>query len=161
MDKVSISLVKLRLNQAKEDLEDSKYLYDKKSFKGANNRAYYSIFHTMKAILALEPTDFKKHKDVISYFNKNYINKEIFPKEFGHKIKKAEIIRDNSDYNDFYMIFNTKIFLNNIIIDWIRKITCGKAAKKMWLSYMFFIFGRELFPNNKMILLYLLMHCLE
>ncbi len=32
MDKVSISLVKLRLNQAKEDLEDSKYLYDKKSF---------------------------------------------------------------------------------------------------------------------------------
>lgn len=113
MDKVSISLVKLRLNQAKEDLEDSKYLYDKNSFKGVNNRAYYSIFHTMKAILALEPTDFKKHKDVISYFNKNYINKEIFPKEFGHKIKKAEIIRDNSDYNDFYIV--SKVDTEDII----------------------------------------------
>ena len=64
----------------------------------------------MKAILALEPTDFKKHKDVISYFNKNYINKEIFPKEFGHKIKKAEIIRDNSDYNDFYIVSIQKYF---------------------------------------------------
>lgn len=104
MDKVSISLVKLRLNQAKEDLEDGKFLFEKGSYKGANNRAYYSIFHTMKSILALEPIDFKKHKDVIAYFNKNYINKEIFPKEFGHKIKKAEIIRDNSDYNDFYIV---------------------------------------------------------
>jgi len=104
MAKVSINLVKIRLHQAKEDLEDSKYLYDKERYKGANNRAYYSIFHTMKSILALEPIDFKKHKDVIAYFNQNYINIEIFPKELGHKIKKAEIIRDNSDYNDFYIV---------------------------------------------------------
>lgn len=58
----------------------------------------------MKAIFTVEPIDFKRHKDVIAYFNQNYINNEIFPRELGHNIKKAEIIRDNSDYNDFYIV---------------------------------------------------------
>ena len=78
--KISKELSKHRLEQAKEDLKASKLLYDTKLFKSANNRAYYSIFHSMKAILALEPIDFKRHKDVIAYFNKNYIHTEIFPK---------------------------------------------------------------------------------
>lgn len=107
MAKVSINIVKIRLKQAQEDLEDAKYLFKRDSFKGANNRAYYSIFHTMKAILALEPKDFKRHKDVIAYFNQNYVNTEIFPRKLGHKIKNAEVIRDNSDYNDFYIVSKT------------------------------------------------------
>ena len=37
----------------------------------------------------------------------DYINKEIFPRKLGHKIKNAEIIRDNSDYNDFYIVSKT------------------------------------------------------
>ena len=104
MDKVSTNLTKIWLKQAQEDLDDANYLFENGSYKGANNRAYYSIFHVMKAILSLEPTDFKRHKDVIAYFNQNYINTEIFPKKLGHRIKKAEIIRDNSDYNDFYIV---------------------------------------------------------
>ena len=104
MAKVSIDLCKIRLKQAEENLKDARFLLEKNSYRGANNRAYYSIFHTMKAILAIEPMDFKRHKDVIAYFNQNYINKEIFPRELGHKIKNAEIIRDNSDYNDFYLV---------------------------------------------------------
>lgn len=133
MAKVSINLAKIRLIQAKEDLEDSKYLFSKESYKGANNRAYYSIFHTMKSILAIEPIDFKRHKDVIAYFNQNYINKEVFPKELGHKIKKAEIIRDNSDYNDFYIVSknDTEDIINtagelynygiNFVKDWCKR----------------------------------------
>ncbi len=107
MAKVSINLCKIRLKQSEENLKDARILLEKNSYKGANNRAYYSIFHTMKAILAIEPMDFKRHKDVIAYFNQNYINKEIFPKELGHRIKSAEIIRDNSDYNDFYIASKT------------------------------------------------------
>ncbi len=72
--KISKQLSKHRLDQAKEELEASKMLYKEKYYKSANNRAYYSIFHSMKAVLALEPIDFKKHKDVIGYFNKNYIH---------------------------------------------------------------------------------------
>ena len=75
-----------------------------KLFKSANNRAYYSIFHSMKAVLALEPIDFKRHKDVIAYFNKNYIHTEIFPKNMGRRISDASRIREDSDYDDEFVV---------------------------------------------------------
>ena len=102
--KISKELSKHRLKQAKEDLKASKLLYDTKLFKSANNRAYYSIFHSMKAILALEPIDFKRHKDVIAYFNKNYIHTEIFPKHMGRRISDASRIREDSDYDDEFVV---------------------------------------------------------
>ena len=102
--KISKELAKHRLEQAKEDLKACKALYDLKLYKAANNRAYYSIFHSIKAVLALEPIDFKRHKDIIAYFNKNYINKEVFSKKLGHKIAEASSIREDSDYDDDFIV---------------------------------------------------------
>ena len=45
-------LAKYRLEQSKENLEEAEALYNINKFKGANNRAYYAIFHSIKAILA-------------------------------------------------------------------------------------------------------------
>ena len=96
-------LILHRLEQAKEDLKACKLLYDSGLYKPANNRAYYSIFHSIRCVLSLEPIDFKKHKDVVAYFNKNYVNKEIFPKSIGRKIAKASQIREDSDYDDKFI----------------------------------------------------------
>ena len=104
VQKISKELAKHRLEQAKEDLEAGKLLYDKNFYKSANNRAYYSIFHSIKAVLALEPIDFKRHKDVLAYFNKNYINKEIFLFIMGRKIQNASAIREDSDYDDEFIV---------------------------------------------------------
>ena len=102
--KISKELCKHRLEQAKENIEEAELLYNANKFKGANNRAYYSIFHSIKAVLALEPVDFKKHKDVIGYFNKNYVNTNIFPRKIGRKIANASTIREDSDYDDEYIV---------------------------------------------------------
>lgn len=102
--KISRELSYHRLQQAKEDLEAAKLLYKEKFFKSANNRAYYSIFHAIKSVLALEPIDFKRHKDVLAYFNKNYISKETFPKSIGKRIVEASRIREDSDYDDEYIV---------------------------------------------------------
>ena len=102
--KISRELTQHRLEQANEDLAASKLLYEKKFYKSANNRAYYSIFHSIKAVLALEPIDFKKHKDVIAYFNKNYVKTEIFTKVIGHKIAEATSLREDSDYDDEFIV---------------------------------------------------------
>ena len=100
---ISKSLANHRLEQAKNELEDAKLLYNNNSYLSANNRAYYSIFHSIRAVLALEPIDFKKHKDVLAYFNKNYINPEIFPRVLGKRIMQAKRIREDSDYDDEYV----------------------------------------------------------
>ena len=102
--KISKELARHRLEQAKEDYKASLILYDAKLYKSANNRAYYSIFHSIKSVLSLEPIDFKRHKDVIAYFNKNYINKEVFPRNVGRKISEASKVREDSDYDDEFVV---------------------------------------------------------
>lgn len=99
MDEKAIELARYRLERAKQDLVDTELLYKNKSLLAANNRAYYSIFHAIQAVLSLERVDFKRHKDVIGYFNKNYVNKEIFPRMLGRKIGQAFQIREDSDYD--------------------------------------------------------------
>ena len=79
-------------------------LFEVKDYTGANNRAYYAIFYAIRAILALEETDFKRHKDVIAYFNQKYIKPEIFPRKLGSKISQAQRVREDSDYDDKYQI---------------------------------------------------------
>lgn len=101
--KISMELVIHRLEQAKTELSDAKLLYNNNSYLSANNRAYYSIFHAIRAVLALEPIDFKRHKDVMAYFNKNYVNTEIFPRTIGKRIVQANRIREDSDYDDEYI----------------------------------------------------------
>ena len=97
------SFAKYRLDKAKETLQTAKKIFeDGKDFTSANNRAYYAIFYAIRAVLAIEEIDFKRHKDVIAYFNKEYVNKEIFPKIIGKKIAQAQRIRDDSDYDDNY-----------------------------------------------------------
>ena len=102
--KISKELSIHRLEQAKDDLKASQILYESKLYKSANNRAYYSIFHSIKAVLALEPSDFKIHKDVIEYFNQHYISTEIFPKKIGRKVSIASKIREDSDYDDEFVV---------------------------------------------------------
>ena len=54
-------------------------------------------------MLCLEPIAFKKHKDTLAYFNKNYVHAGKFPGEIGRKAAKAAKIRHASDYDEFYI----------------------------------------------------------
>lgn len=83
-DKTDVA--KHRLRVAKEDLQAANLLLEANSYRGANNRAYYAIFHAVSAVLSMEGVAFKKHKDTLAYFNKNYVATEIFPRNLGRKI---------------------------------------------------------------------------
>lgn len=96
-------LVLYRIETAKEDLYPAKILRDANSYKGANNRAYYAVFHAINAIHALSGVAYKRHKDAIANFNKEYVKTNIFPREMGRKIAGIEEIRHASDYDDFYI----------------------------------------------------------
>ena len=96
-------LVLYRIETSKNDLKSAKVLLSIDDYKGANNRAYYAIFHAINAVHALDGRAFKRHKDAIANFNKDYVKTEIFPREVGRKIGEAEEIRHASDYDDFYI----------------------------------------------------------
>ena len=54
-------------------------------------------------MLALESIDFKRHKDAIGYFNKTYVATEVFSKELGKRLGRMKMLREESDYNDFFI----------------------------------------------------------
>ena len=96
-------MVLYRIETAKSDLRTAAMLLMQKEYRAANNRAYYAIFHAITAIHALDGNAYKRHKEVLAKFNKDYVRTEIFPKSFGRKIIEAEDIRHASDYDDFYI----------------------------------------------------------
>ncbi len=96
-------LVLYRIETAKSDIKAAEILLQAEEFRGANNRAYYGIYHAVSAIHALDGNAYKRHKDALTNFNKNYVKTEIFPRKLGKKIVESEEIRHASDYDDFYI----------------------------------------------------------
>ena len=96
-------LVLYRIDTAKADIRSAKILMEAKEYKGANNRAYYGIYHAISAIHALDERAYKRHKDALANFNKDYVKTDIFPRNLGKRIAEAEEIRHASDYDDFYI----------------------------------------------------------
>lgn len=109
MDDRIIELARYRLSQAERCLKSAETLADTGDYKGAANRSYYAIFHSMRSILALEKVDFSKHSGVSAYFRKAYIKSEIFDVELSDIIKNAFEIRNDSDYEDYYILSKEEV----------------------------------------------------
>ena len=133
MDNLVKEMADYRLNCAKEDLETAIEDLNRKRLRAAANRAYYSIFHSMRAVLALEQKDFKKHSAVHAYFNKHYIKTGIFPSVLFKLVKDAEKIRDSSDYMDLYVVsfekINEQIESAKLIFNLVEKYINGLREK--------------------------------
>ncbi len=96
-------LSKYRYETSLEDIKDAKILFEHGRYKNALNRGYYSIFHAIKAICALDGYDSSKHSGVIAYFNQHYIKPGILPKDLSKVIRYASENREKADYLDFFV----------------------------------------------------------
>lgn len=96
-------LSRFRLQKASDMLASAYRDMDAEDYASANNRAYYCIFHAMRAVLALDNEDYQKHSAVIARFSQKYIKTGVFPREYGKLISNASLIRNRSDYEDFYL----------------------------------------------------------
>ncbi len=97
-------LILYRLEKSKQDFESAEILFEKRKYTQSLNRSYYTIFHAMRALLALDKFNSRKHSGIVSYFIKNYIANGIFKKEYSKIILRAEKFRNRSDYMDFYKV---------------------------------------------------------
>lgn len=118
-----IELSRYRMEKAKNDLAAAEILFNEKLFDQSLNRSYYAIFHSVRALLALDPFDSRKHSGIIAYFNRIYVASGSFDREYSKILMGAEKMRNKSDYDDFYIaaktdaekqIVNAKIFIAGI-----------------------------------------------
>ena len=91
-----------RFNRAKEELQTAELFLRNADFRSSINRSYYSIFHAIRAVNALDGFDSNKHSGVISHFNQEYVKTGLFEKEISKIIRNASELREQADYEDFY-----------------------------------------------------------
>lgn len=98
------NLILYRLNSAKEKSRASKLLLEAGFYRDSVSKSYYSMFSAVRALLASRGVDFSKHAGVISYFQKEYIKTNIFDKKYSKYMASAFEARNNSDYDDFFIV---------------------------------------------------------
>ena len=64
-----LALARVRLDRAKELVEESKELLNRDAYKSANNRAFYAIEKSVKALLATEQVEVASHNGGLKQFN--------------------------------------------------------------------------------------------
>jgi len=105
----NIDLAKYRLQKARNCLAESKNDIGEESYESSANRSYYAMFHAVRAILALDSLDFKKHSSVIARFRELYIKTNILSVEMSDAIGNAFTVRGNADYADFFIISKEEV----------------------------------------------------
>lgn len=100
MDPNYITLSKYRIEKAERDLKAAKRNFDADDYYTSNNRSYYSIFHSLRAVLILDGYDSKKHSGIISEFRRRYIKEDVFPVEISDAITQGYKLRQDADYDD-------------------------------------------------------------
>ena len=122
-----------RIWNAVETLGVAALCLESQHYKDSINRSYYAAFYAIKAVLALEEIDFKRHKDAVAYFNKTYVATEIFSRETGKKLGRLKQERESSDYDDFYVASLTdatdQYNSAKLIIDEIEKYLADKSIQ--------------------------------
>ena len=103
------ALSKIRLEHADECISAAKSLIESENFKSAANRAYYAIFHAMRAVLAFDKIDMKHHSGIIAEFRRLYIKTGFFDAELSRIISVLSDSRTDSDYDDFYIVSKEEV----------------------------------------------------
>ena len=98
-----IEISKARFDYARECLQDAKLLLAGRSYRRAVNSAYNTIFHAMRAVLALDGVDANCHNGVISEFRKRYLQTGIFDACLSWIIFTLSSVREGSDCSNSFV----------------------------------------------------------
>jgi len=89
----------------------------------------------LRSALALDSYDSQKRSGIISAFRQKYIKTGIFPVEFSSAIGSAFDVRNNSDYQDFYIVIKsdveTQIANAKLFLAAVTEYVIGRLAEKI------------------------------
>ena len=98
MDQDTKTIIRIRYEQAKDDLKWARKLYEQGGYRQAISRSYYAVFEIATAALRTQNIERKKHSGIESAFNRFFIKPGLIEPEFGAIYVKAFRDRLNADY---------------------------------------------------------------
>jgi uncharacterized protein (UPF0332 family) len=98
------AIVSLRLDNARQTLEDAKIIANNKLWKSAANRLYYACFYAANALMVRFGFEAKTHGGVIRLLGLNFISKNLISNELGDVYYKLFTLRQKGDYDDWVVV---------------------------------------------------------
>ncbi len=108
-DEAKLALSRTRLELAKERLGFARKILELGDYKTVANRSYYAVFSAMRAVLALDGYDSKRHSGIIAEFRRRYLKTEQLPRDLSFTIDSLVEVRQGSDDDDFYLISKEEV----------------------------------------------------
>jgi uncharacterized protein (UPF0332 family) len=109
-DNERTELIRYRLYEARESIDDVRLLIENERLRAAVNRIYYGMFYSLLALGLAYEFETSKHNQLLGWFNKNFIHNGLIDPKFGKMINKASIRRTKGDYES-YTEFNKEVIL--------------------------------------------------
>ena len=100
-------LARFRIGRAFECLDEAAIMADKKHYNACVNRLYYACFYAVNALLASGGHSSAKHAGVRALFNLHFVKTEIVPRELAAVYNDLFESRQESDYQDFFVVEET------------------------------------------------------
>jgi len=94
-------IIKHRVEQSSKTIREADLLIKNNSLAAAVNRIYYSIFYIISALGVKHKFSTSKHKQILGWFNKNYISTGRIEKHYGKFIHNLFNKRMEGDYEIF------------------------------------------------------------
>lgn len=93
-------LVQKELKTAEDDLKEAKQNFVDKKHKWSTIQAYYSMFHSARALLYNRNYREKSHHCLIIALRVLYVETKQLPVVFIEALERAKELRENADYYD-------------------------------------------------------------
>ncbi|MFA4817756.1 MAG: HEPN domain-containing protein [Parcubacteria group bacterium] len=91
-------LVSKELDLAKQDLKSSEKSFLGKNYRWATIQAYYSMFHTARALIYQRGYREKSHFCLAEALKSFYVSENILPSRFLEALQLGKSLRENADY---------------------------------------------------------------
>lgn len=94
------SLTQKELKTAESDLDEAKETFREEGYKWATIQAYYSMFHSARALLYNKNYREKSHYCLIVALKVLYVESGQLPISFIEVLQRAKDLREDADYYD-------------------------------------------------------------
>ena len=91
-------IIRNMIDKGKRALVTADMNFENEDYDFASSKAYYAVFYFTQAALYTKNLVFSKHSANIAEFNRNFVKKGIFPKEFGEYLQRLFKERQIGDY---------------------------------------------------------------
>lgn len=98
------ALVRYRIEQADESIKATSLLFHKGIFRRSVNSAYYAMFYSVLALLAIKKKETSRHGGAIGLFDREFVKTGIFSKDFSRWLHRTFGLRQRCDYEAQFTI---------------------------------------------------------